>query len=134
MVFMIMDPYGGRMNKISESETPFPHRKGNLYNLQYLVKWEVNSIRESNKHVHWIRMLYKYMKPYVSKYPRAAYLNHRDLDLGTNKEGSMSYSEARVWGVKYFKGNFKRLAHVKRNVDPNNFFRNEQSIPLLPEY
>lgn len=125
------------MNEISESEIPFPHRKGNLYNLQYLVKWEVNSIRASNKHLHWIRMLYKYMKPYVSKYPRAAYLkilNYRDLDLGTNKEGSMSYSEARVWGVKYFKGNFKRLAHVKSNVDPNNFFRNEQRIPLLPEY
>lgn len=46
----------------------------------------------------------------------------------------MSYSEARVWGVKYFKGNFKRLAHVESNVDPNNFFRNEQRIPLLPEY
>ncbi|KAM3701071.1 hypothetical protein ACB094_05G144700 [Castanea mollissima] len=134
MVFMIMDPFGGRMNKIAESETPFPHRKGNLYNLQYLVKWEVNSIRASNKHVHWISMLYKYMKPYVSRYPRAVYLNYRDLDLGTNKEGSVSYSEARVWGVKYFKGNFKRLAHVKSNVDPNNFFRNEQSIPLLPEY
>ena len=79
-------------------------------------------------------MLYKYMKLYVSKYPRAAYLYYRDLDLGTNKEGSMSYSEARVWGVNYFKGNFKRLAHVKSNVDPNNFFKNEQSILLLPEY
>ena len=132
MVFMIMDPYGGRMNEISESETPFPHRKGSLYNIQYLVKWEVNGIVASAKHIHWIRMLYKYMKPYVSKYPRAAYLNYRDLDLGTNKKGNTSYSEARVWGVKYFKGNFKRLAQVKSKVDPNNFFRNEQSIPLLP--
>ena len=79
-------------------------------------------------------MLYKYMKLYVSKYPRAAYLYYRDLDLGTNKEGSMSYSEVRLWGVNYFKGNFKRLAHVKGNVDPNNFFKNEQSILLLPEY
>ena len=132
MVFMIMDPYGGRMNEISESETPFPHRKGSLYNIQYLVKWEVNGIVASKKHVHWIRMVYKYMKPYVSKYPRAAYLNYRDLDLGINKKGNTSYSEARVWGVKYFNGNFKRLAQVKSKVDPNNFFRNEQSIPLLP--
>ena len=57
--------------------------------------------------------------------PRAAYLNYRDLDLGTNKESNVSYLEARVWGLKYFKGNFKRLAQVKSKVDPKNFFRNE---------
>lgn len=67
----------------------------------------------------------------MSKFPRAAYLNYRDLDLGTNKESNVSYLEARVWGLKYFKGNFKRLAQVKSKVDPKNFFRNEQSIPLL---
>uniref|UniRef100_A0A2N9JB54 FAD-binding PCMH-type domain-containing protein n=1 Tax=Fagus sylvatica TaxID=28930 RepID=A0A2N9JB54_FAGSY len=50
----------------------------------------------------------------------------------TNKKGNTSYLEARVWGVKYFKGNFKRLAQVKSEVDPDNFFRNEQSIPPLP--
>ncbi|XP_022847522.1 berberine bridge enzyme-like 22 [Olea europaea var. sylvestris] len=33
---MILDPFGGRMDEISESELPFPHRKGNLYNKQYL--------------------------------------------------------------------------------------------------
>ena len=78
-------------------------------------------------------MLYEYMKPYVSKFPRAAYLNYRDLDLGTNKESNVSYLEARVWGLKYFKGNFKRLAQVKGKVDPKKLFRNEQSLPLLLE-
>ena len=71
------------------------------------------------------------MRPCVSKFRRVAYLNYRDLDLGTNKESNVSYLEARVWGLKYFKGNFKRLAQVKSMVDPKNFFRNEQSIPLL---
>ncbi|CBI31059.3 unnamed protein product, partial [Vitis vinifera] len=132
IVFMIMDPYGGRMNKISESELPFPHRKGNLYNIQYLVKWEVNEAKISNKHVHWIRMLFQYMRPFVSKSPRAAYLNYRDLDLGINNQDNASYSQAWVWGTKYFKGNFFRLAWVKAKVDPDNFFRNEQSIPPLP--
>ena len=93
----------------------------------------MNGIKASNKHVYWIRMLYEYMKPYVSKFPRASYLNYRDFDLGTNKESNVSYLEARVWGLKYFKGNFKRLAQVKSKVDPKNFFRNEQSIPLLLE-
>ncbi|MCE3216751.1 hypothetical protein HAX54_007915 [Datura stramonium] len=40
-----------------------------------------------------------------------------------------TYSKAKIWGEKYFKGNFERLAKVKSKVDPNNFFRNEQSIP-----
>ncbi|KAF3450237.1 hypothetical protein FNV43_RR06317 [Rhamnella rubrinervis] len=134
LVFMIMDPFGGKMNEISESEIPFPHRNGNLYNIQYLVKWEVNGFRASNKHVHWIRMLYRYMKPYVSSSPRAAYINYRDLDLGRNKieNNFTSYEEGSVWGTKYFKGNFKRLVDVKSKVDPLNFFRNEQSIPSLP--
>lgn len=131
LVFMIMDPFGGKMNTIPESAVPFPHRTGNLYNVQYMVKWEVNDIKTSNKHIHWIRMLYEYMKPYVSKDPRAAYLNYRDLDLGANKPGRTSYAEANQWGKKYFKGNFKRLSRVKNMTDPQNFFRNEQSIPPL---
>ncbi|POO01046.1 FAD linked oxidase, N-terminal [Trema orientale] len=129
-VCIIMDPLGGKMNEIPESEAPFPHRKGNLYNIQYLVKWDKDGIEESKKHVRWIRMLYWYMRPYVSSSPRAAYVNYRDLDLGTNNRlGKTSFEEASVWGTKYFKGNFERLIKVKSKVDPDNFFRNEQSIP-----
>ncbi|KAF8662015.1 hypothetical protein HU200_056573 [Digitaria exilis] len=70
----------------------------------------------------------------ISWNPRAVYVNYRDLDLGTNElEGNVtSYEKAKVWGEKYFKGNFERLAAVKGKVDPDDFFRNEQSIPPLP--
>ncbi|KAJ1416967.1 Oxygen oxidoreductase covalent FAD-binding site [Sesbania bispinosa] len=131
LALVIMEPFGGRMNEISESEIPFPHRKGNLYNMQYMVKWEVNGIEDSNRHLQWMQMLYTYMTPYVSKSPRASYYNYRDLDLGSNKHDNTSYSEASVWGMKYFKGNFHRLAQIKTKFDPQNFFNNEQSIPLL---
>ncbi|KAL0292545.1 UNVERIFIED_CONTAM: Berberine bridge enzyme-like 22 [Sesamum calycinum] len=131
VAFVIMDPFGGKMEKISESELPFPHRKGNLFNIQYLVKWSVDGNAEAKKHINWIKMLYKYMEPYVSRSPRAAYINYRDLDIGMNQQPNSSYSEAAIWGRKYFKGNFKRLAGVKMRADPGNFFRNEQSIPLL---
>ncbi|KAF8412773.1 hypothetical protein HHK36_000743 [Tetracentron sinense] len=129
---MRLSPYGGRMNEISESETPFPHRLGNKYIIQYMLIWEEEGIEASERHIGWMRRLYSYMAPYVSKSPRAAYLNYRDLDLGTNNNGNTSYLQASIWGTKYFKNNFNRLVHVKTKVDPGNFFRNEQSIPSLP--
>ncbi|KAK7259863.1 hypothetical protein RIF29_25478 [Crotalaria pallida] len=134
LAMLIMEPFGGKMNQISETEIAFPHRKGNLYNIQYLVKWEENTNKASKRHVHWMRKLYRYMRPYVSKSPRAAYLNYRDLDLGRNKHVNTSYSKAKVWGMKYFKGNFRRLAEIKTKFDPQNIFRNEQSIPLLNSF
>ncbi|PRQ29795.1 putative berberine/berberine [Rosa chinensis] len=131
---LILSPYGGKMSEISDSETPFPHRRGNIFKIQYLVTWEVGMMKkETNIHIGWMKKLYAYMAPYVSKSPRAAYLNYRDLDLGrNNNDGNTSYAKASIWGLKYFKSNFRRLVHVKILVDPCNFFRNEQSIPVFP--
>ncbi|XP_021903046.1 berberine bridge enzyme-like 26 [Carica papaya] len=129
--FLILTPYGGRMREISESELPFPHRIGNIYGIQYLNYWDYEE--ETEKNINWMRRLYDYMENYVSKNPRAAYLNYRDLDLGKNRfDGKTSYEEASVWGSKYFKNNFKRLVHVKTAVDPANFFNDEQSLPVCP--
>ncbi|KAL8511878.1 hypothetical protein ACS0TY_018351 [Phlomoides rotata] len=102
---MIWNPYGGMMSKISESETPFPHRKG------YLTIWNDEKPESEAKHVDWIRKLYSYMSPYVSTLPREAYVFYRDLDLKMNRNG---------------------LVQVKSKVDPDDFFRHEQSIPVLP--
>ncbi|KAJ8758726.1 hypothetical protein K2173_000447 [Erythroxylum novogranatense] len=129
IAIILFDPFGGRMSEISEADVPFPHRKGNLYNIQYMVKWDVNDVSSSDRHIKWIGMLYQYMAPYVSKYPRAAYLNYKDLDLGTIKHDNAVSPKAAGWGFKYFKSNFKRLIQVKSKVDPENFFRDEQSIP-----
>jgi len=79
-----------------------------------------------------IRRLYSYMTPFVSKNPRSAFLNYRDLDIGVNHFGKNSLEEGEVYGVKYFNDNYDRLVKVKTAVDPQNFFRNEQSIPTLP--
>ncbi|KAK9091525.1 hypothetical protein Sjap_024702 [Stephania japonica] len=121
-------PYGGRMSEIPASEIPFPHREGNIYHISYIVRW--NKEEEAKKSISWLRKLYKYMEPYVSKSPRSAYLNYRDIDLGHEfKNGTSSYAKAKVWGSSYFGNNFDRLVKVKSKVDPYNFFRNEQGIP-----
>ncbi|KAF8028846.1 hypothetical protein BT93_E1496 [Corymbia citriodora subsp. variegata] len=127
---LIWIPFGGMMSKISESSTPFPHRKGTIFMIQYLSLWD-NASEDAAKHMDWIGRLYNYTAPYVSKFPREAYVNFRDLDLGMNKNGT-SFIPASVWVPKYYKGNFARLVQVKTKVDPDNYFRHEQSIPPLP--
>ncbi|CAJ1935906.1 unnamed protein product [Sphenostylis stenocarpa] len=129
--FVQFTPYGGRMDEISGSETPFPYRSGNIFHIQYGVNWQEEGDEASKRYINWIRRVYKYMEPHVSKSPRAAYLNYRDLDIGVNNNGYTSFSQARIWGIKYFDDNFNRLTRVKTKVDPQNFFRNEQSIPSL---
>ncbi|CAH9085056.1 unnamed protein product [Cuscuta epithymum] len=126
---MDLNPYGGRMDEISESALPFPHRAGNLYNIQYLVYWSGSN---HSRYIEWSRRVEAFLTPYVSNSPRVAYVNCRDLDVGMNTNGrNTSYEEAVVWGEKCFKNNFEKLVQVKTKVDPTNFFRNEQSVPPL---
>nr|XP_034889300.1 berberine bridge enzyme-like 13 [Populus alba] len=125
-------PYGGKMSEISESQIPFPHRKGIRFMILYSANWQ-DAKENAAKHVDWTRKVYKYMQPYVSKHPRETYVNYRDLDLGINKRTNTSFTEAGTsWGLEYFKNNFPRLAFVKAKADPDNFFWHEQSIPPLP--
>ncbi|KAK6145253.1 hypothetical protein DH2020_022073 [Rehmannia glutinosa] len=94
MVQMNFIPYGGRMKEIPESAIQFPHRAENLYKIHYIVYW--NEPQKDASNINWIRRLYSYMTPYVSKFPRAAYINYIDLDLGMNNEGSTSYAKASI--------------------------------------
>ncbi|KAI3462463.1 hypothetical protein Pfo_019126 [Paulownia fortunei] len=126
MAGMLVVPYGGRMKEISEFALPFPHRAGNLYKIQQLAYWDEPGVEASERSINWVRRLYNYMTPYVSMFPRAAYINYRDLDLGVNNEGNTSYARASIWGLKYFKNNFKKLVRIKTMIDPGNYFRNEQ--------
>uniref|UniRef100_A0A0D9WR30 FAD-binding PCMH-type domain-containing protein n=1 Tax=Leersia perrieri TaxID=77586 RepID=A0A0D9WR30_9ORYZ len=127
---IIMEPQGGRVAAIADGDTPYPHRVGVLYNIQYMSFW-----MDTAAVPDWIRNFYRFMEPHVSSNPRAAYVNYRDLDIGENAVvlgGVTSYESSRVWGEKYFgAANFRRLALTKGKVDASNYFRNEQSVPPL---
>ncbi|MCH82529.1 reticuline oxidase-like protein [Trifolium medium] len=131
-VGIVFNPYGGKMNAVASDATAFPHRAGNLYKIQYTVSWEESGDAAGKSFISQIRMMYSYMTPFVSKNPRSAYLNYRDLDIGINSHGKDGYKEGVVYGNKYFGENFERLVKIKTAVDPENFFSNEQSIPTLP--
>ncbi|KAE8692376.1 FAD-binding Berberine family protein [Hibiscus syriacus] len=127
--------YGGKMGEIPATAKPFPHRAGTLFQIVYEAGWEEEEEENvrSKRYIRWLRRLYKYMGSFVSKSPRQAYVNYRDLDIGTNNQGNLtSLAQASVWGRKYFMNNFHRLVCVKTMIDPRNFFRHEQSIPPFP--
>ncbi|PWA37472.1 berberine/berberine-like, FAD-binding, type 2 [Artemisia annua] len=137
--YVILDPYGGSMEKISSDSIPFPHRKGNLFTIQYLVEWKEIDNDKTDDYISWIRGFYTSMVPYVAREPRAAYANYIDSDLGV-----MNWIKTRVelsddnevemgreWGEKYFGKNYDRLVKSKTQIDPYNVFRHEQSIPPM---
>ncbi|KAK3188745.1 hypothetical protein Dsin_028306 [Dipteronia sinensis] len=92
---MIWNPNGGQMSRVPKSEIPFPHRNGTLFKIKYLTLWQ-DGDKNATKHMDWIRKLYNYVAPYVSMFPRAAYVNYRDLDLGMNKKDNTSFVQASV--------------------------------------
>ncbi|PPD90584.1 hypothetical protein GOBAR_DD12469 [Gossypium barbadense] len=133
-IFVQLNPHGGRMDEISETETAVHQRGGYLFKVQYTVYWSESDggIGAAKRYVEMSRRLYGAMAQYASSDPREAFLNYRDLDIGCNESNDTDFGVAEVYGTKYFNNNFMRLARVKAMVDPENFFKNEQSIPPLP--
>ncbi|XP_058744798.1 berberine bridge enzyme-like D-2 [Vicia villosa] len=128
---VVWDPYGGIMDNISSDSIAFPHRKGNLFSIQYLIYWKEEDNDKSKDYIDWIRGFYSSMIPFVSQDPRAAYINYIDFDLGVMEVISVNdvvNINPRVWGEKYFLSNYDRLVKAKTLIDPNNVFTNEQGI------
>nr|KYP51212.1 Reticuline oxidase-like protein [Cajanus cajan] len=130
-MWMQWNPYGGAMDEISSNATPFPHRAGNLFLVQYFTFWPQDGDEAANLNLNKSRSFYQFMTPYVSSSPREVFLNYRDIDVGAkHPSSSKDLDVARTtYGTKFFKENFDRLVAVKTKVDPGNFFTYEQSIP-----
>ncbi|KAK1408750.1 hypothetical protein QVD17_40775 [Tagetes erecta] len=124
--------FGGKMEEYSDTALPYPHRAGVLYQVfktVLLTDQPSATTAVSRRRIAWIRSFDKTLEPYVSSNPREAYVNYNDLDLGV---GSSTFEEASLWGDRYWKReNFKKLIRIKAKVDPDNFFRHPQSIPVF---
>ena len=117
--WMQFAPMGGQIAARGPTATPFFHRNAQ-FSIQYYRSMSSQEAREPNgagsSAWSWIRGLEAAIKPSVTG---GHYQNYPDLDLGAN------------FGVGYYGAdNFNRLKTIKRNADPSNKFKNEQSIPL----
>jgi hypothetical protein len=112
-IAVLLDSYGGAINKVASDATAFAHRGNTRFLIQYFMQWENPAASQTN--IAMMRTLYAAMRPFVSG---QAYVNYCDLDLG---EG---YARA-YWG-----DNLPRLRQIKAAFDPNNVFRHAQSVPL----
>ncbi|CAN1226545.1 Berberine bridge enzyme-like 17 [Linum grandiflorum] len=130
--FTQWNPYGGRMAEIPTDEIAYPHRAGYLFKVQYFIGWTEEGEEAEADHIAALTALHDTVTPYVTKEPREAFFNYRDLGNGENSVDYPDWEKAKVYGEKYFKGHFERLSKIKRQFDPENFFRDQQSIPPFP--
>jgi FAD/FMN-containing dehydrogenase len=111
-VTALCDPYGGAIAGVAANATAFPHRGSSTYIIQYYSNW--GAAGETQTRIDRIRQVYAAMRPFMGN---ACYVNYCDMDLA-------DYATA-YWGL-----NLPRLKQVKQAVDPRDFFKHGQSVPL----
>jgi FAD/FMN-containing dehydrogenase len=105
---------GGYFANVSNDALPYNHRDC-LFSMQYATSLSKGESFDSPGN-RWISGFEASLKPYVNG---QHYQNYPDLELGAD------------FGTAYFgETNFARLRQIKAKYDPQNHFRNEQSIPL----
>ncbi len=99
---------GGATNRVDPSATAYPHRDAEFI-MNVHTRWEEPG--QDQTCVGWARDFYEATRPMATG---GVYVNF------------ISEGEERIEGA--YGANFERLARVKAQVDPDNFFRENQNI------
>ena len=102
---LLIDAYGGALNRVATAATAFPHRD-QLASIQYFAAGDHTSARA------WVDDARAALAPAVSG---QAYVNYIDPGLAN-------------WQQAYYGPNLKRLRTVKKRYDPHDLFHFAQSI------
>ena len=106
---ILMDAYGGAINRIAKNATAFVHRD-QLFSIQYVAG------ASSAADADWLRGFRAAMTPYVSG---QAYQNYIDAELAQPN-------------IAYYATNLARLRTVKARYDQKNVFRFPRSVLPAP--
>ncbi|MFF2888555.1 FAD-binding oxidoreductase [Paenibacillus sp. NPDC057967] len=100
--------WGGAVSRKSPASTAFYWRKAKFY-----VEWNSSWLKQSDapKNIAIVRQTRRNLQPYIV----GSYINVPDQGIKNS-------------GPVYYGANYPRLRRVKAKYDPNNVFRNPQSI------
>lgn len=124
-----IDSYGGAINRRGMGVTAVSQRSS-LLKTQYQTYWTNEA--DDNLHLMWIRDIYSAVhngKPALPDF-EGCYINYPDVDMKYTESGE----EDPNWLNLYYGWDtdlINRLLTLKENVDPNNIFYHELSIPLV---
>jgi hypothetical protein len=107
---LLLEHFHGAVTRIGVTDTAFPHRTAG-YNLLVLSQWA--DLKDNTACTAWGRDSYAAMQSFMGG---GRYVNY----LGDDEQGDVV---AAAYGP-----NYRRLATVKRQYDPDNFFRMNQNI------
>ncbi len=108
---VLLDPYGGALNRVAPDATAFVHRD-QLFSAQMLAYWGVGRRRRGRRRVARLAASRRACAPFTSG---QAYQNYIDPGLAG-------------WQEAYYATNLARLRAIKRTWDPDQVFRFRQSI------
>jgi FAD/FMN-containing dehydrogenase len=103
---LLIDAYGGAVNRIAPTATAFPHRRS-LASIQYFAAGDASART-------WVTQTRAQLAPATTG---EAYVNYIDPKLPNALHA-------------YYGANLPRLERVKRAYDPHNLFRFAQSVPV----
>jgi FAD/FMN-containing dehydrogenase len=111
---LLLDAYGGAINRVPASATAFVHRDAAFLGQYFVTLASGASSSVIAENQAWLQSFWRSMRPYASGY---AYQNYIDPKLAD-------------WQHAYYGSNLQRLVQVKAAYDPHDVFRSAQSIPV----